>query len=194
MATSGEDLVVNGNTYVGLVPTGVDVDNTIHNEYFVYSISFELNETPQNFFNSQVDSKQVRSGWFNYEYGDIAEQISTFNFPILHNWEAALSSEFNIKENVRSTLDGFPTKEQAAGVENIALQCWAVNEPLAQLEAYIFNYMANCGPLGKKGTLDLNGNTYENAVMTSVESEAPTGGNGSNSVKYTLGFKVSLQC
>ena len=68
------------------------------------------------------------------------------------------------------------------------------------VKSYFFNYVCGIGPLGKQGTLYLDGNIFKKAVMTNFghgetrhdteEDESA----GRCSVSYDLTFQVSLQC
>lgn len=192
------DLSVNGNVYQNVIPRSCSQEILEQDEYFVYTMGFALDHA-QSLLNSQVKITQVRDAYFLYEYGDIDQELSVFKFRFFDNWEAGISVDFDQKAYERGFRKSGTDLRVAGGVHKFALNCWIVREPTKELESYFFNFVAGSGPLGKKGTLYLNGYTYENVIMTAFANENITSGSGPTGVgqsnaKYTVEFQTSVQC
>jgi hypothetical protein len=195
---SRANLIVNDNTYQDVVPASVDFDVMTHNQYFRYSLDFILSDS-QNFMQAQPSTTQVRDGYFQYKYQDKDQSFSEFRFRFYNNWEAAMPVSFSQLSRPRKFRTNAPVSNLNDGIVTIALSCWLAHTSVQHKEAYMFNYLCSCGPLGKIGTLFLNGNTYENVIMTGLNTGTSNGGkdsegNGSGTLLYDLQFQMSLQC
>jgi len=181
------DLVINGNIYQDVVPTSNSFELLTHNEYIEYIINFEL-DFDQGFFNSQINGNKLRRGIFSYtDQNEVGDNINV-EFQILNNFEAAHSVSYDLKSDIRKIRSFGAEKNLSGGVETINLDCFLIEDKIRHMENYLSNYLL--GPLGRKGTLDLNGNEYEEAILIGVTSDQAVG----SSKKYKLTFIVSLKC
>jgi len=186
-ARANQNLSVNGNIYEGVVARSTQFDIKALNEFFDYTITFGLHHSQGFSQTPGLKFPQTRSGWFRYQYGDADQELSEFRFHILHNYEVGIPCNYTIKEKTR-VLREFGR-----------LNCWLVNTPTKDIESYFFNYIAGVGPLGKQGTLNLNGNEFKKAIMTGfsqsdIKSNSNADGTGGSNVYYDIEFQVSLQC
>jgi hypothetical protein len=180
-------LVMHGNTYLDVVPTGNTipvVDNTGRLEF---SVTFEL-DARQGFFNSQIHGYQTRNASFNYNVRDGNDVESNFTFQILHNFESGNSVQYETKEFPREQYVTTNDKELSGGVETVTVDCWLADSNVQEMDSYLANYLF--GPLGAQGTLNLNGNIYQLAVLTGVSNQPHV----TSSCLYSLSFLVSLKC
>jgi hypothetical protein len=180
-------LIMHENTYVSVVPKSTSLPVIDKENRLTFSVVFEL-DSRQGFFDSQIHGDRVRNGSFNYVVQDGNEVESSFNFPILHNWESANSAEYITKKFPRQQY--IPTADQvlSGGVETISVECWLAESNVKDIDSYLANYLI--GPLGAQGTLNLDGNIYPLSVMTGVTNQEHIVG----SCVYTLTFLSSLKC
>ena len=191
---SGQDLSINGNIFESVIPISTSFQVATVDDYFIYTLVFELSYE-QNMKQCLTDNTQVRDGYFNYAYNDANQAEATILFRFYNNWESAGAADFKRKEVTRKLRTNGVEKAVVSGIEIVTLDCWIIGEPIKDIEAYFFNYIAGSGPLGKQGTLNLNGVEYKKAVMTSFRGEPVKASEEDKSTaKYEVQFKVSLQC
>jgi hypothetical protein len=176
-------LTVDGVTYTDVTPVSISQDSLSTNDHLSYSITFDLSKDQTPFEPELVDGR-VRDGFFiGYE-----DAPPTCGFPIFDNYEAAISVSYALNQKLRIAEEYGREKAPIGGVETIVLNCWMVEQTSNVFQKYIADYLF--GPLGKIGTLNLNGLVFDNAILTSVTSETQKGA----ALKYTLTFETSLQC
>ncbi len=177
-------LTVDGIAYTDATPIGVSQDILSTTEWMSYSLIFELSKDQVPFESTTLKDGRVRDGFFiGYE-----DAPPTCGFPIFDNWEAAINVAYEIFQKLRISEEYGTAKKPNAGYEVIALECWMVGQTEADFQMYIADYLF--GPLGKIGTLNLNGLIFENAILVGVDS-TPTKG---ASLTYKLTFNTTLQC
>lgn len=193
-----QNLSVNGNIYQSVIPISVSQEVLEQNEFFTYAIQFKLNYS-QDFMNSLVSSTQVRDGYFTYKYGDKDQEQSEFRYRFYNNWEAGFSVDFGVKEEVRKLKANGRDYELSGGKETIGLTCWLIQTPTQHIESYFFNFICGPGPLGKMGTLYLDGEIYKKVILTDfsqqlIRPNKGSDGLGASTVYYDLSFILSIQC
>ena len=152
-----------------------------------YLTSFEL-DFNQGFFNSLINGNTLRRGIFSYVgQNEVGDNINV-EFQILNNFEAAHSASYDLKSDIRKIRAFGAEKNLSGGIETINLDCFLVEDEIRHIENYLANYLL--GPLGRKGTLDLNGNEYEETILIDVSTEQAVG----SSEQYKLTFITSLKC
>ena len=109
-------------------------------------------------------------------------------FPIFYNFEAAYNITYGQETKERDIGDYGVERKPVGGVESISLECWMVEQTTMAFQQYMADYLL--GPLGKQGTLNLNGNITENAILTSISSDEQIGA----SLRYVLEFQATLAC
>jgi hypothetical protein len=180
-------LTVDGVQYTNAVPTGTSFNIIPCNEYFTYSLNFSLNYL-QDPFRAEINEATVRPGYFS-EYRGLADPLYlTCGFPIFANYEAGVDVSYATESTPRSSNVYGVTQYTVGGVENIKLECWIVADENQNFQRYIADWILD--PLGRQGTLNLNGNVWNNAILTGVGSDIKIG----ESIKYNLEFQTTLAC
>lgn len=181
-----KNLTVNDNTYTNVSVVGNSFDIITNNSYFTFKLDAEL-DYEQPFFNSLISNQQVRTGFFEYGWVDAANIQHTTTFPILNNFEVAPSISFEQNKKFRNRLADGRETTYIGGFHKINLQCWVAGCPVKDMESYAAN--ALIGPLGRQGTLNVSGRTFEDAILNGFSSSE----HNASTMQYTMEF-ISSQC
>jgi len=176
-------LTVDGVQYTNATPISVTQNIIPNNAYFEYTLIFELSKD-QSPFRPSLASGVVRAGKFT----DYPGTPPINGFPIFDNYEAGISVAYGSTVQQREVGDYGVDRTPAAGVEVINLTCWMVDQTTQNFQKYMADWMLD--PLGKQGTLNLNGLIFYNTIMTNVSCEQQVG----SSLKYNLQFNTTLAC
>lgn len=180
-------LTVDGVQYTNAIARGTSFNIIPCNEYFTYSLNFELSylQVP---FRSDINESKVRDGVFS-GYRSVSDPLYlSCGFPIFANYEAGVDVDYVSEKEPRVSGKYGVTEYVVGGVEQIKLECWIVADDNQNFQKYVADWMLD--PLGRQGTLNLNGNIWDNAVFVSIESDIKVG----RSLKYKLGFQATLAC
>jgi hypothetical protein len=183
IAQQNGTLIVDGISYTNVTPRSITQNIISNNEYFTYSINFELSKD-QSPFRPALKSGVIRLGRFLGYPGAPA----TNGFPIFDNYEAGLNVQYGETRKQREVGDYGHERTPAGGVEVINLDCWMVDQETQDFQRYMADWLLD--PLGKQGTLNLNGLTFTDAILVGVNCEQQVGA----SLKYTLEFNATLAC
>lgn len=194
--TPNGTLVVHGNTYAGLIPQAISFEEVIHNEYMIYTITFEMPSDARALDSGILIPEEfeagVRTGSFEYEYGNGNQSLSSFNFPILDNMDLTISTTYDLQTSPRAVRSEGGFKRTSGGTENLRASCWIAGSSVNQIESYFYNIICPVGALGKKGVLSLGGNSFDNTLLTSCSTDVYKGGDdegvGGTSTRFTLDF------
>jgi len=190
-------LEVNGNTYEDVFISGINFNNVVNKERMEFSVDYVIPNASY-FKNALINSAQVRPASFDYTYRKNDTEEGNFAFNVYNNFEAASSVSFDDFSRTRPIFSYGPLIKQAGGIEEITLNCFLIQSPTKEIESYFYNVICGFGPLGKQGTLSLNNNVYNRAILTSfshtkIKSNSDSSG-GASHAEFTMTFNVSLQC
>lgn len=190
-------LIVNGNTYEDVYLTNVNFNNVVNNEYLDYTIEAMLPHVGY-FRDAQVNTAQVRQCYFEYMYRRSSTDEGSFQFQFYNNFEMSSSVSFEDLKRPRTIFANGVLMKPVGGIEEVTLNCFLLKTPTKEIESYFYNMICGFGPLGKQGTLYLNGNEYRFAILRNVShddiiSNSDADG-GASMVRYTVTFTVSVQC
>jgi len=174
-------LVVNGIVYTNVTPLSVSQNILTTNEYMSYTISFQLDQY-QAMFKPTINDGRVRNALFTAYGGECTE------FPVFDNFEAGMNVAYDVRDYPRVPYAPDIRRVPVHGVEVISLECWMVDQTANTFQMYMSDWLKD--PLGKQGTLNLNGNVYNNAILTNVNSSIHV----SRSMTYNLEFTATLAC
>jgi len=183
---TNKNLQVNGNTYTDVSIASNAFDQVTHNEYYTFKISAIINHT-QGLLNSLVSRNQIRVGTFTYNFYGLDGSLATTTFIIIGNYEVANSVSFIQQEKPRISFDDGRFRNHQGGFNSLKLDCWTTGCPPKDMESYMVNILI--GPLGRSGTLNISGKTFENVILNNVSSQEFVG----RSMKYSLEF-ISTIC
>lgn len=193
--TPNGTLLVHGNTYTNLTVKSISFEEIIHNEYMKYTIEFELSPYSRALQSDILvtdSGNGARSATFNYTYGDINQSLSSYEFLFLHNVDLTVNTSFDTQESERAVRSEGGYKRISGGLSEMKLTGWVVDTSVKNIDSYFYNINCSVGPLGKKGTLVLGGNTYENVLMTGCGTVETTGGDSNgydgSSAFYNIDF------
>ena len=176
-------LVVDSIAYTNVTPLSVQQNVLTTKEYVSYSITFQLDYL-QALFKPTINDGRVRSAIFSgYDPDNLACE-----FPVFDNFEAAMNVTYGQRVYPRVPYDTDIRRVAVQGLESINLDCWMVNQTSRVFQMYMSDFCT--GPLGRIGTLNLNGNIYENAILVGVNSNV----NIAQTLTYNLQFHATLAC
>ena len=185
-------LIVNDNEYLLANGKGIDFDFNPTNRFAKFNAQFHLNNQDT----SGVIRQLTCPGLEGFTRGRKSTFVTTMEdgtektFTFWHNFDVVKNLEVQIK-----LAD--PTRLQTSniirtgGFEKIICRGWIVGPEVdarRNLEAYFYNIMN--GPLGRIGSLSIDGNLIENAFFSDFSNEDT---NRSSSY-YECSFLTSLQC
>ena len=176
-------LVVNGVGYSDATPISVTQNVLSVTDYMTYSIVFELSKDQLPFEPALKDGRVRDAFFFGYE-----DAPPSCGFPLFDNFEAAINVSYSLNQQQRSIGEYGRLKYPIGGIETISLDCWMVEQTQNNFQKYMADYLF--GPMGKIGTLNLNGNIFNFAILINMSCSSTVG----SSLTYKLTFQTSLQC
>ena len=182
---TNRDLFINDNLYENISIVGNSFTPIAHNERLQFTLNGTLAHNMP-FLDSEISANtQTRHGRFVYEWVDAAFVSRTTEYPIINNYEAAPSINFVQHKKPRNFLSDGQETSFINGFQSITIQCWIAGCPVTDIESYLANALV--GPLGRQGTLEISGATYDFAVLNNVSTTFHKAGTAT----YTMEFIVS---
>jgi len=179
LANGKADLTVEGVTYKDAIPLSLEPENVVSNEYMRYSLTFAISKN-QEVFQPPLATGRARIGRF-YGYGG-----KNTSFPIFDNFEMVPKHTYAKMTSPRVIGEYGQTIDSYGGTRTLNLSCWAVGQTAMNFQKYMADWCID--PIGRMGTLDLNGNVIENCIMTNFNSQTKIGA----SMQYSVNFQTSV--
>lgn len=187
-------LSLNGNSYLRCDVKSINFDNDIVDNFIKFTINFQIGDQNKGGTIRQLsvpdlqDFTRGRQATFKTRLEDFS--LRTFTF--WHNMDKFRNFETQITVKHTDSFGGGSRVLRVGGFERIRCECWLIgldNEKNRQnIEAFFFN-MIN-GPLGRIGTLTINGEILTDTFFESADmADATTVG-----IRYNLTFLKSLAC
>jgi len=195
IGTKEANLILNGNTYLNCNVENIDYDLEKVKNYIRYTIGFIIGDQ-----NTGGSVRQLSvSDLLGFTRGRVMTFQSTLDdftnrtFTFWHNTDKVRNFETQITVTYTDSFGGGSRIIRVGGFERIRCECWILGLDEGQLnrknlEAYFYN-MIN-GPLGRLGTLVINGETLKNCFFESASMSDETG----IGINYNLSFLKSLAC
>ncbi len=194
-AKTQKNLIVHDNVYPNCDVQSIDHDKNIVSNFLRYSIRFKIGDQNTAGLIRQIDTPGLTdfSRGRRLSFKSRIDDFSDRTFDFWHNQDTFRNFDTEITVKYTDSFGGGSRVIKAGGFERFVSECWIIgqDEPEANrknMEAHFFN-MIN-GPLGRLGSLFVQGTELKNVFFESVNMQAPSG----VGQRYTLTFLKSLAC
>jgi len=190
-----KNLIIHENVYPNCDVEAIEYDKDIVSNFIRYNIRFKIGDQNTDGSIRQIDTPGLSdfSRGRRLSFKSRIDDFSFRTFDFWHNQDTFRNFDTEITVKYTDSFGGGSRIIKVGGFERFVCECWILgqDEPNANrknVEAHFFN-MIN-GPLGRLGSLFVQGTELKNVFFESVVMQAPSG----VGQRYSMTFLKSLAC